>query len=185
VAAATTAESIEFAARHHAPLFMGFASEQQIAEGFAYYQRYAESACGWSPTAEDKGIIGPVYVSRSDASARAEAEAHMLVHYEELASLSQGELRVFTERRLSERSYAYRSPTATTHETPPRADYETLARQRYYVGSPDTVTRRLLEKREKLGIGIFAGVTPFGSMEPAQARQSMELFTREVLPNLR
>ncbi len=185
VAAATTAESIEFAARHHAPLFMGFAPEQQIIEGFAYYRRFAETECGWSPTSDDMGIIGPVYVSNSDASARSEAEAHMLVHYEELASLTQGALRAFTARRESERSYAYRSPATTAHEAPPRADYETLSRQRYYVGSPDTVTRRLLEKKEKLGIGLFAGVTPFGSMEPAQARQSMELFAREVLPNLR
>ena len=60
---------------------MGFAPEQQIAKGSAYYQRFAETECGWSPTADDKGIIGPVYVSATDASAREEAEAHMLVHY--------------------------------------------------------------------------------------------------------
>jgi alkanesulfonate monooxygenase SsuD/methylene tetrahydromethanopterin reductase-like flavin-dependent oxidoreductase (luciferase family) len=185
LAAATTAESIEWAARHHAPLFMGFATEQQIAEGFAYYQHFAETQCGWTPTAEDRGIIGPVYVSASDASAREEAEEHMFVHYHELSNLTQGALREFTDRRLSERSYAYRSPAAAEREPAQRVDYDTLARQRYYVGSPDTVTRRLLEKKEKLGIGRFAGVTPFGSMEPSQAMKSIELFAREVLPNLR
>jgi alkanesulfonate monooxygenase SsuD/methylene tetrahydromethanopterin reductase-like flavin-dependent oxidoreductase (luciferase family) len=185
VAAATTAESIEFAARHHAALFMGFATEQQIVDGFAYYRRYAEQECGWSPTADDMGIIGPVYVSTSDASARAEVEDHMFVHYHELANLTQGELRAFTDRRLSERSYAYRSPAAAEREPAQAVDYATLANQRYYVGSPDTVTRRILEKKEKLGVGLFAGVTPFGSMEPTQALQSMERFARDVLPNLR
>jgi alkanesulfonate monooxygenase SsuD/methylene tetrahydromethanopterin reductase-like flavin-dependent oxidoreductase (luciferase family) len=126
-----------------------------------------------------------VYVSTSDASAREEAEEAVLVHYHELINLTQGALREFTDRRLSERSYAYRSPAAAEREPSQQVDYETLARQRYYVGSPDTVTRRLLEKKEKLGIGRFAGVTPFGSMEPAQAMKSMELFARDVLPNLR
>jgi alkanesulfonate monooxygenase SsuD/methylene tetrahydromethanopterin reductase-like flavin-dependent oxidoreductase (luciferase family) len=184
VAAANTAESIEWAAQHHAPLFMGFASEQQIVEGFAYYRRYAEEHCGWNPTADDMGIIGPVYVSTSDASARDEAEAHVMVHYDELSNLYTGDLRQFTERRLSERSYAYRSETSEAPQRQQSADYATLARQRYYIGSPETVTRRILERKEKLGVGIFAGVTPFGSMEPPQAMKSIELFAREVLPNL-
>jgi alkanesulfonate monooxygenase SsuD/methylene tetrahydromethanopterin reductase-like flavin-dependent oxidoreductase (luciferase family) len=186
LAAATTAESIEWAARHHAPLLMGFASTQQIADGFAYYRRFAHDECGWDPRPEDMGIIGPTYVSTSDASARAEAEDHVMAHYDELtALLAGGALREFTNRRLSDRSYAYRAGGQGDERQPQKADYETLSRQRYYIGSPDTVTRRIIERQEQLGVGLFATVSPFGSMQPPQARESIELFAKEVLPNLR
>jgi alkanesulfonate monooxygenase SsuD/methylene tetrahydromethanopterin reductase-like flavin-dependent oxidoreductase (luciferase family) len=186
VAAATTAESIEWAARHHAPLLMGFASTQQMIEGFEYYRRFAHDECGWDPTPDDMGIIGPTYVSVSDASARVEAEEHVFAHHEELANLiSGGPLREFTQRRLSERSYAYRSAGGADERRAETADYETLARQRYYIGSPDTVISRIQQRQKELGVGLFATVTPFGSMEPPQAMKSIELFAREVLPHLR
>jgi alkanesulfonate monooxygenase SsuD/methylene tetrahydromethanopterin reductase-like flavin-dependent oxidoreductase (luciferase family) len=186
LAAGTTAETLEWAAQHHAPLLMGFGTTQQIKDGIAYYRGYAEEKCGWKPGPEDVGLIGPTYVSNSDASAREEAEEAMRVHHEELVLLtSGGPLRAFTQQRLSERSYAYRSAPGrepgVTAETP---DYETLARERYYVGSPDTVTQRILDKQKEFGIGFFAAITPFGDMEPPQALRSVELFAKEVLPHL-
>jgi hypothetical protein len=44
---------------------------------------------------------------------------------------------------------------------------------------------RLIKKQEKaLGVGRFLTYLPFGTMEPPQAMRSLELFGREVLPNL-
>ncbi len=186
VAAATSAETIEWAARHHAPLLMGFASTEQMVEGFGYYRRFAHEECGWDPTPDEMGIIGPTYVSTSDAAARAEAEDHVFVHYNELASiLSGGALRGMNELRNSERSYAYRSSSAPDERHLVAADYEALARQRYYIGGPDTVIQRIQDRQRELGVGLFCPVTPFGSMEPPQAMKSLELFAREVLPSLR
>jgi hypothetical protein len=53
------------------------------------------------------------------------------------------------------------------------------------VGSPETVTRRILDMKEKLDIGTVMPGMLFGGMRPADAAKSMELFAQEVMPAIR
>jgi alkanesulfonate monooxygenase SsuD/methylene tetrahydromethanopterin reductase-like flavin-dependent oxidoreductase (luciferase family) len=66
------------------------------------------------------------------------------------------------------------------------AQYDRLREAGYLVaGSPDTVTRLIKDQQKRLGVGRFLTYLPFGTMEPRQAMGSLELFAKEVLPNLR
>ena len=50
------------------------------------------------------------------------------------------------------------------------------------VGSPDTVTRKLREGQQRIGYDLFV-ISPMGRMPAEVHDRSMELFSREVLPN--
>ncbi len=52
VMGANSAESIEWAAEHQVTLITSQSPTSQIAETFAYYRRYAQEHCGWTPGPE-------------------------------------------------------------------------------------------------------------------------------------
>jgi alkanesulfonate monooxygenase SsuD/methylene tetrahydromethanopterin reductase-like flavin-dependent oxidoreductase (luciferase family) len=134
------------------------------------------------------GVSRQVYVSTTDARAREEAEDHFRCFFHEIAAPHQTvpELRTINAARATERSFSYKTEA---HRAMPQGDdqsYEAVLRDGYcIVGSPDTVTRRIKEQQEALGVGVFLTYLPFGTMEPPQAMQSLELFAKEVMPNLR
>jgi alkanesulfonate monooxygenase SsuD/methylene tetrahydromethanopterin reductase-like flavin-dependent oxidoreductase (luciferase family) len=53
------------------------------------------------------------------------------------------------------------------------------------VGSPATVTERLLERIAEIGAGNLYAITQFGSMPNDMVRRNLELLSDEVLPRLR
>ena len=187
VAAANSAESIEWAANHHAGLLTSFSPTEQIKETFAYYRKYAQEQCGWTPKPEDTGVSRQVYVSHSDAQAREEVEAHATQFYGGIGgSVHDAKAVEYQRLRVSERSYAYKSGPHRAMPMGDDAKYEQVMRDGYLIaGSPDTVTRLIKEQEKELGVGRFLTYLPFGTMEPPQAMRSLELFAKEVLPNLR
>jgi alkanesulfonate monooxygenase SsuD/methylene tetrahydromethanopterin reductase-like flavin-dependent oxidoreductase (luciferase family) len=186
IAAANTAESVEWAARHHCPLITSFSTTEQIAQTFQYYRTYAQEECGWTPQPEDMGVSRQVYVGATDAKAKEEAEQHVHHFFHQISAPHASErLRAVNEARVTERSFSYKSEPHRGMPTGTDADYEQVMRAGYcIVGSPDTVTRRIREQQEALGVGLFLTYLPFGTMEPPQAMKSLELFAQEVMPNL-
>ncbi len=53
------------------------------------------------------------------------------------------------------------------------------------VGDPDSVIRQIRSQQKQLGAGTMMVYAPFATMPLDMATKSMELFAREVLPNLR
>jgi alkanesulfonate monooxygenase SsuD/methylene tetrahydromethanopterin reductase-like flavin-dependent oxidoreductase (luciferase family) len=187
IAAANTAESIEWAARHHVPLITSCSPTYPIAQTFDYYRKYAREECGWDPTPEYCGVSRQVYVSDSDAQAREEVEAHAYHFYHQLsASVSRSDIAALHTARHSERSFDYKSEPHRAMPKGADAEYDGVMRDGYLIaGSPDTVTRLIQEQQKALGVGIFLTYLPFGTMEPPQAMKSLELFAREVMPTLK
>jgi alkanesulfonate monooxygenase SsuD/methylene tetrahydromethanopterin reductase-like flavin-dependent oxidoreductase (luciferase family) len=54
-----------------------------------------------------------------------------------------------------------------------------------YYGSPDTVARQIREMSEKIGYGILDYAFDAFHLPHEKAVRSLELFGREVLPQLR
>ncbi|HZT08520.1 MAG TPA: LLM class flavin-dependent oxidoreductase [Chloroflexota bacterium] len=187
VAAANSAESIEWAASHHAGLLTSFSPTEQIAETLGYYRKYAQEQCGWTPRPEDTGVSRQVYVAHTDAQAREEVEAHAFQFYSNIgAGVHDPQTRERQRLRISDRSYAYKSAGHRAMPIGEDARYERVIEDGYLVaGSPDTVTRLIKEQQKALGVGRFLTYLPFGTMEPDQAMRSLELFAKEVMPNLR
>lgn len=187
ISAANTAESIEWAARHRAPLITSFSTTEQIAETFAYYRKYAREECGWTPSPDDTGVSRQVYVSTTDAKAREECQEHAYHFYNQLATAHQTpSMQEINRMRVTERSFSYKSAPHRGMPGGADAEFDRVSEDGYLiVGSPDTVTRKIREQQEALGVGIFLAYLPFGTMEPPQAMGSVELFAKEVMPNLR
>src|SRR5262249_37746208 len=55
----------------------------------------------------------------------------------------------------------------------------------WIIGDPDYVTQEMRRQQALLGVGTFFLYIPFSTLPLAQATASIELFAREVLPNLR
>ena len=53
------------------------------------------------------------------------------------------------------------------------------------VGDPDTVTQEIKHQQEVLGVGTYMLYSPFSTLPLSLATKSLELFAKEVLPNLR
>jgi alkanesulfonate monooxygenase SsuD/methylene tetrahydromethanopterin reductase-like flavin-dependent oxidoreductase (luciferase family) len=184
VAAANTAESIEWAAQKRVPLITSFSPTEQIAETMAYYRKYAQEQCGWTPGPEHIGLSRHTYVSTTDAKAQEEVEEHVLEVFGSGLGFRVEQDTGNRSRMTTERSWSYKSGP---HINRPRGlDWDQVMDGGYcIVGSPDTVIRRIKEQQKMVGNGLFMTYLPFGTMQPAKALKSLELFGKEVLPNLR
>jgi alkanesulfonate monooxygenase SsuD/methylene tetrahydromethanopterin reductase-like flavin-dependent oxidoreductase (luciferase family) len=184
IVAGNTAESIEWAAERRYPLMTSFSPTDQIAETFAYYRKYAEEECGWTPGPEHMGVSRQCYVAESDARAREEIEEHALQFYNNVsAPARKPEMQAINAGRHTERSFAYKTEG---HQHMPHGDQGLFDRVEedglLVTGSPDTVIRKIREQQAALGVGIFLTYLPFGTLEPKHAMKSLELFAKEVLP---
>ncbi len=195
IMAGSTAESIEFCARKHIPIASSFAPTESMAENFAYYRSYAEKECGWSPGPEYFMFSRQLYVAPKDQQARDEAEPYLREFFEEIP----------VARSYPEQIERYRAASRTEHSF----DYkkgksagaqflgESLAKAGgmkldrmidqglCIVGDPDSVIRQCRYQQEQLGADTMMVYAPFATMPLEMATKSMELFAREVLPNLR
>lgn len=186
VMAGNTAESIEWAAHHRVSLLLGFLPRAQIEEAFTYYQTYAEDECGWTPGPEHRVTTMSVYVAETDAKAKENAEPWVWDQYNELSNLySTANLKALNEARRTDRSFAYMTAPPAERGEPGSVTYDQVLRQRFCVGSPETVTQRILELKEQTGIGTLMPGMCFGGMRASDAAGSLELFAREVLPAIR
>jgi alkanesulfonate monooxygenase SsuD/methylene tetrahydromethanopterin reductase-like flavin-dependent oxidoreductase (luciferase family) len=186
VLAGNTSESIEWVAQHKVPLILGNMSGPFMVDAFGYFQKYSEDECGWTPGPEHRIAALSLYVAETDAKARELAEGWVWDQYRELAGMySAPQLREMNEARRTERSYAYQPAIAAARTDETEVSYDELVRGRYCVGSPDTVTRRILDMKDKLDIGTLMPGMLFGGMRPADVEKSMELFAKEVMPAVR
>jgi alkanesulfonate monooxygenase SsuD/methylene tetrahydromethanopterin reductase-like flavin-dependent oxidoreductase (luciferase family) len=187
LATGNSAESIEWAARHHVPLMTGFSPTSQVAETFGHYRRFAQEQCGWTPIPSQMGINRHVYVAATDALAREQAEPFMYDYYHASAATPEARQRFrdLEAARNTGRSFSYKS---APHQSRPRlevVDYDWLIGEGYcIVGSPDTVTRAMKEQGRLTGAGVIISYLPWGNMSLAQAMSSVDLLACEVLPNL-
>jgi hypothetical protein len=68
----------------------------------------------------------------------------------------------------------------------PRESWEELQAGGLVIcGSPRTVLKRARELNERLGVGHFLMMNQAGFMTTQETRRSMELFAREVYPEIR
>lgn len=187
IMAANSAESLEWAAQHHAGVVSFFSTVDAINEMFNYYRTYAREHCGWTPGPEHTAVSRHVFVARTDAEAREKAAPYLQQLYGRRQQLWESqEIRDMAKARNTERSFAY--STHGAHHMPIGAtanDPLAKAEGHAILGSPDTVIRRIKEDQAAIGSGLQITSLPFGPMPPSVAMESLELFGKEVLPHLR
>jgi alkanesulfonate monooxygenase SsuD/methylene tetrahydromethanopterin reductase-like flavin-dependent oxidoreductase (luciferase family) len=114
-------------------------------------------------------LIVPVYLNEDRARAREEAEASTMHFFRSIAeALGRGGTRREEAARLG------------------RMSYDEILAELVVYGSPDTVTKRLLELREALGYSSLSVWMNVGGRIPHErVLGSMRLFAERVMPRLR
>ena len=117
------------------------------------------------------GVQRAVYVTDSDADARAAAEE---ARWNMRVTLS---LRNHYERVEGGRAVPIPAPT--------EPDVDDLLDRFLVIGTPDTCIRQIKRVQEMVGITHFNCSFWFGDLEHPRVLRSMELFAREVMPAFR
>lgn len=118
-----------------------------------------------------------VYVAPTDEEARADAEGP------EKWYLSAFE-RSIRPTGLSGISEAIRQQATAAADRAASHRWEDLVEDRLFIGSPETVRRKVAEL-QAVGVGEIICWMSFGGLAPEKVRRSMELFASEVIPAFR
>jgi alkanesulfonate monooxygenase SsuD/methylene tetrahydromethanopterin reductase-like flavin-dependent oxidoreductase (luciferase family) len=181
-----SAESIEWAAKNHICLAASWSPTSQIKESFAYYRQYAEEHCGWAPGADHCIVSRDVYVAETNAKARAEAEANLLVGpAEEFGGAPKKYGRSVADKYFSERATSYKKTQHVGVMEIKNWSFEKLNEEGIaIVGDPDYVTEQLIHQCRALGTERIMMRPVFGRLRLPEVKNSIKLMAEEVVPNL-
>lgn len=176
--AVTTGESFprEGTAGHN--IFVGLRGmdRPQVAHHLGVYRQARQDA--GHDRAGDVILRIPIYVAETDERAHADAEESAMRSYQRLAqnfaSSAAGPGTTSNEER-AERGERLSSLT-----------YQDLLRDRLVFGSPESVANQLKQIIEELGLsGVIAEMNVGGLIPKDKVMNSLRLFAREVVPDLR
>jgi len=182
-----SAESIEWAAKNHVRLAASWSPTEQIQESFEYYRRYAKENCGWEPGLDHCIVSRDVYVAETNAKAREEAEANLLIGpAEEFGGSPAKYGRSVEDKYFSERATSYKKGQHVGVMEIKGWTYEDLQDSGIVIsGDPDAVTEKILAQCKTLGTNKIMLRPVFGRLRLNQVQKSMDLLAKKVLPNLR
>lgn len=174
-------ETLRFIAKHGYS-FMGipYFHKSVVARNLNLFR----DACrehGGEPAPERMGWLAPIYVAETDAEARAQYEQHFWYFVKRLLP----GINIQPPGYVSAASMqnVVRGMSRFISNVRNWDDVEEGAFA--FVGSPETVKRRLQEHIEELGAGCLLGMFQMGSLPAELTRRSLGLFASEVMPQLR
>jgi len=187
---AVSQESMQWAASKR----MGFMSHGptiESAERLAFYKRYAEQECGWSPGPADLAIAREMYIvpskSKLDETKVDELIADVFEkdHSHSFGHMagSNSPLRAIDRERQAVRSYDY----LTVVDRPffgASTDREGRHSGQFLAGDPDMLIEQISAQHKATGAGVLVVRNELGSVDVHQALEGLELFAREVLPEV-
>jgi len=147
-----------------------------------YYREAAQRLHGYTANSDRIGWSAPVYVSDTDAKARAEAGRHVETLFNKFLRLPFQML--FPPGYLSAKSLKNmlthkRSVAGQEHTV------DTLIEQGIILcGSPDTVRKRLMDSHRLLGFQNFLALLQFATLPRDLTEKNIRLFASEVMPAL-
>lgn len=146
---------------------------QRCAEMVAIH-RAAAQAAGWEPTAEDVLYRARVYVAPTDAQAEREARRYEVGDFQ--GPLAPPPARVAAQAAIMAAVGNGKAPGPKVPGTGTLPEYH---------GAPDTVAAQIRADAERIGYGVLDLSFDAFHLPHAEAMASLELFGREVLPQLR
>ncbi|MEE9157829.1 MAG: LLM class flavin-dependent oxidoreductase [Gammaproteobacteria bacterium] len=181
---AASTEGLQWAAEHRLRLICS-GTLGGAAENLNYFRNYAATECGWTPEPTDLGIARELYIGRTESQVREKMDE--LFHrkgdmaYKQVSEAPQ--LANLHQERRATRSYTHqkqRTRRAGEHRTE-----EAMRGGSFLIGDPDSITEQILHQREVTGAGVVAIRLELGDVDLKEVTDSLELFSREVLPVLK
>ena len=173
IVSAQSPESLRFAAENDMPFAQIDALIEDCERDQAIY-RGIQIASGHKP--ESRLIITrEIFVADTDEEARARAMPWLVAYWKIWERYSQ-----FTSEGLMPDDYdVWRKRAPMLHAM----DFDEMnERGLVMIGSPETVARKIREHQARLDLFALAGVFKFGGMPQDMLLNSMERFSREVMP---
>jgi alkanesulfonate monooxygenase SsuD/methylene tetrahydromethanopterin reductase-like flavin-dependent oxidoreductase (luciferase family) len=174
-------ETIEFVAqRRYAYMGIPYFHIDVFRKVFDQF-RDACAKAGYTAAPEQMGWGVPIYVAETDDQARAEFEPHFWYFVRNLMKNISLTPPGYTSARSALAIIKNRSQFL-----PEQKGWDDVEKGVFaIVGSPETVRQKLNRYRKELGCGVVLTGCQTGTMPHKQARKSMELLAREVLPHVR
>ena len=177
-----SAETAEWAAQRRYPYMMVYSPIQTIKRVYEEYRGYC-GKFGYQCPPSQLGWLAPIYVADTDRQAREEAESHFLWVFRRGLKMPLEFL--FPPGYATLPSMMRQLATRAKAEWGKRT-FDELAEQGYViVGSPKTVTERLRAAQAELGFGTLLVLPQFGTLPHDLTKRNMEMFAKEVMPQLR
>jgi alkanesulfonate monooxygenase SsuD/methylene tetrahydromethanopterin reductase-like flavin-dependent oxidoreductase (luciferase family) len=174
-------ETMEFVARnHYAYMGIPYFHINVFDRTFRMFREACERE-GYEYDPIQAGWLEPIYVAETDEQARAEYETHFWYFVKRLLPGINISPPGYTSVRSIENILKGAGTFAMNLET-----WEQVVEGQYaIVGSPETVTEKLVESLRRLGTGNLLGLFQLGTLPASLTRRNLELFATEVLPKLR
>ena len=187
--AARSAESVEWCAQRRLPIAQVYQTTSQIEDTFNYYRKVAQDG-GWEADPEKFILCRHIYVGETDEKAREAAEPALRYFF---TLLNRGFKQTASAEgaRVREALYTDKSFNYFREENRERYDFSTLSWEDLgkvgYIlaGSPETVTRQLNEQMSAVGADHFMGMFHIGNLPHDKVMASLNLFHKEVMPQLK
>jgi alkanesulfonate monooxygenase SsuD/methylene tetrahydromethanopterin reductase-like flavin-dependent oxidoreductase (luciferase family) len=174
-------ETIEFVAqRGYAYMGVPYFHINVFRRVFAQF-REACAKAGYTARPEQMGWGVPIYVAETDRQAREEFEPHLWYFVRNLLKNIALAPPGYTSARSTLALLKNQGQFLYAKKTWAEVEEGVFA----IVGSPETVRQQIDQYRKELGCGVVMTGCQMGSLPHEQARKSMELLAREVLPHVR
>ena len=174
-------ETMEFVARnHYAYMGIPYFHISVFDRTFRMFREACERE-GYEYDPKQAGWLEPIYVAETDEQARAEYEEHFWYFVKRLLP----GINISPPGYTSLRSIENILKGAGTFAINLNTWDEVVEGQYAIVGSPETVTEKLIESLKRLGTGNLLGLFQLGTLPAHLTRKNLELFATEVMPKLR
>jgi alkanesulfonate monooxygenase SsuD/methylene tetrahydromethanopterin reductase-like flavin-dependent oxidoreductase (luciferase family) len=176
VASGTSAESAAFAGAHGLKLGLTHIIGTERCAEMVEIHRAAAREAGWEPEPEDVLYRARAYVADSDERAEREAREHEVGDF-------QGPLAPPPERAAAQAAIMAQVRGPGPARPGPKVPGKGTLPE--YFGDPDTVAAQILADADRIGYGVLDLSFDAFHLPHEMAMASLELFGREVLPQLR
>lgn len=186
---AGSAESLEWAASQQVGL-ISQGTIKQANETLDYYQNYAKTECGWTPTADKRALNRDMYIAPTMGAIHEKFQdvivpLYLQTHEYEMPNQPIPQIAELRREEYSPRSYAYRTSQgrADLGERASRPPEDVARDGDWLVGDPDSITEQILRQREACNVGTIIIRPEMGTLSlNGEVVDQLELFAREVLP---
>ena len=177
-----SAETAEWAAQRRYPYLMVYSPLVTIKKVYDEYRGYCEKF-GYQCPPSQLGWMAPIYVAETDRQAREEAEPHLLWLFRR--GLKMPAEFLFPPGYMTLPSMMKQLTSKDKFDWGKRS-FDELSEHGYVIaGSPKTVAERIRAAHAELGFGNAVALLQFGTLPQDLTRKNMELFAKEVMPELR
>lgn len=174
-------ETIVWAAQKRYPYLQVYSPVKTIRKAFDDYRKAAEAA-GYTASPKQLGWMTLIYVAETDGAAWQEAKEAALYLFHKV---SKRPLEIYLPPGYLGLNPLVEQARVDKVKSRERS-FEELVQDGFVIlGSPATVAEQLRAYQREMGFGILCALLHFGTLSHELTLRNLELFAKEVMPNLR